>query len=344
MSGQLIVHRAGPGLTLQDEGRPGYLRQGLSRGGAADSLALSEGRALLGQGAGTLALEMAGMGGEFEATEDLRIALTGAPMRASIDGARVAWHASHLLPAGARLVLGAMEAGAYGYLHLGGGVTAAPRLGAGSAHLSAGIGGRIEPGQRLALNPDPRPGATGFKIAAEPRFEGGEVRVVPSLQTEFFTPEERARFEESTFTRDARGNRMGVRFLPEGPGFASSAGLSVLSEVIVPGDIQITGDGTPFVLMCECQTTGGYPRIGAVLPADLPKVAQCAPNGQLRFRFLTLEEGLAAETRARAERKRLGARISRLIRRPEDIRDLLAYNLVGGVTAGDDLERSAEWA
>ena len=68
MSAALMVHRTGPGVTVQDQGRPGYLALGLSRGGAADRLALSEGAALLGQSDTCAVLEMAGIGGEFEAT------------------------------------------------------------------------------------------------------------------------------------------------------------------------------------------------------------------------------------------------------------------------------------
>lgn len=339
MSRALIVHRAGPGVTVQDPGRPGYLAFGLSRGGAADRLALAEGAALLGQDDTLAVLEMAGMGGEFEATEDTRIALTGAPMRASIDGARLAWNASHPLPVGARLSIGASETGTYGYLHLGGGLTTPERLGGRSAHLAAGLGAPVTPGDRIPIGADNRPDATGMGLAVDPRFEGGSVRVVPSLQTEFFDPAELDRFEATEFTRDARGNRMGVRLLPEGAGFHSESGLSILSEVIVPGDIQITGDGTPFVLLSECQTTGGYPRIGSVLPADLPRVAQARPGTALRFLFVTLQEAVEVERRERERRKGLRNSLRPLIRDPHTIHDLLSYQLISGVTAGDDLER-----
>ena len=259
MSRALIVHRAGPGVTVQDQGRPGYLAFGLSRGGAADQLALAEGAALLGQDAGHGAVEMAGMGGEFEASEDMRVALTGAPMRASIDGARVIWNASHLLPKGARLTIGTADAGIYGYLHLGGGLRAPEQLGAQSAHLAAGIGATAQPGDHLPVGRDARAGETSMKLDPDPRFEGGTLRIVPSLQTEFFDPAEIARFEATKFHRDTRGNRMGVRIIPEGDGFHTETGLTVLSEVIVPGDVQITGDGKLFVLLSECQTTGAIP-------------------------------------------------------------------------------------
>ena len=326
MTRALIVHQTGPGLTVQDLGRPGYLALGLSRGGAADRLALAEGAALLRQDGALAALEMAGMGGSFETTQDIRIALTGAPMRATIDGTPILWNASHLLRAGERLVIGGAKAGVYGYLHLGGGLDGPGVLGAQGAHLAAGIGQAVQAGDRLAIGADTG-GPTDLVLDVDHRFGGGPVRLVPSLQTGLFPPQDIARFQSTTFRRDARGNRMGVRIQPDGAGFHAEAGLKVLSEVIVPGDVQITGDGTPFVLLCECQTTGGYPRIGAVLPSDLPRVAQAAPGAELRFQFVTLDEAVAIERQETARRATLTKHIRPLIRDPGDIDDLLSYQL-----------------
>ncbi len=336
----LIVHRAGPGLSVQDFGRPGYLAFGLSRGGAADRLALAEGAALLAQAPTLAALEMAGMGGEFEATTDMRIALTGAPMRASIDGAKVLWNASHLLPKGARLSISAAETGVYGYLHVGGGFDTQVQLGARGAHMTAGLGGFVQDGALLPVGADGGKETgkeTGLTLSAEARFGGGLVRLVPSLQTALFSAETLARFEATQFRRDMRGNRMGVRCVPEGEGFYTTSGLSILSEVIVPGDVQITGDGTPFVLMAECQTTGGYPRIGSVLPSDLAIVAQARPEEVLRFGFVTLEEAVAIERRETERRSKLRSTVRPLIRDPHSIPDLLSYQLISGVTCGDAL-------
>ena len=338
MSAQLHVHKAGPALTVQDLGRTGYLAFGLSRGGAVDRLGLAEGAALLGQGEDCAVLEMAGMGGEFEVTQDSRIALTGAQMRASIDGAPLVWNASHLLRKGARLVIGPAVEGVYGYLHMGGGIVGARILGARSAHVTAGLGQVIAEGAKLDLGPDGRATETGLCLAADTRFNGGMLRVVAGLQTGLFSADQIARFEAESFTRDSRGNRMGVRLVPEGEGFQSQAGLSVLSEAIVPGDIQITGDGTPFALLSECQTTGGYPRIGSVLPCDLPRMAQAAPGARLKFRFVSLEEALIAERAAAQSRKGLPANLTRLVRDPQDMRDLLAYDLISGVIAGTEEE------
>lgn len=334
--GEVIFYKAGPGITLQDLGRAGYLAQGLSQGGAADLLALAEGAALLGQDATLAAIEIAGSFASIEVTRPCRIALTGSPMQALSDGAALSWHASHALPAGARLDLRA-GAGGYSYLHFGGGIDGEVALGARSAHLAAGLGRMLANGDRLPLGADVGT-RTGLTFTPLPRFDGGTLRLVETPQTALFAPDARKRFTATVFRKDARGNRMGQRLVSEGAGFGLASGLSILSETIVPGDVQITGDGAPFVLMSECQTTGGYPRIGTVLPCDLPRLAQAPAGAALRFRFVTLSEAVALERAEDKRRAGLRGALRPLIRDPHDIADLLAYQLVSGVTRGDDLE------
>ncbi len=334
MSG-LIVHRISPLCSLQDKGRPGFLKQGLSQGGAADRQALAEGAALLRQNAGLAALEMAASGGEFEATGELRIALTGAPMQATIDNAPVAWNASHALQAGQRLSIGAARSGVYGYLHLGGGVDAPAFLGSRSAHLLAGIGGVVQAGDTLGTGSD-KGGPVGLVLDVADRFRGGKLRVVPSVQTSLFAADVLQRFQETGFTRGPRANRMGVEMLSQGKGFTASGQLNILSEMIVPGDIQMTGDGLPFVLLPECQTTGGYPRIATVIPCDLPIAAQAPAGAPITFEFVTLEQALVAQAQYETALAGLQKSCHPLIRDVADIADLLSYQLVSGVISAHE--------
>ncbi len=335
MSATLTIHSAGPGVTVQDMGRPGHLATGLSRGGAADILALHEGAALLGQPPDSAALEMAGMGGVFSADTDIRIALTGAPMQATLNGEALAWNASHALPAGANLAISGATRGTYGYLHVGGGIATQPVLGARSAHLAAGIGAALAAGDTLPLGAD-KPGPVGRTLDIADRFSGGTVRIVPSVQTSRFAPGDLDRFEQTDFARDARGNRVGVKMRFDGAPFAARGQLAILSEIIVPGDIQATGDGAPYVLLCECQTTGGYPRIATVIAPDLPRVAQARPGDALRFAFIDRDAGLAALRTHAQHLAGLPRAVRALVRNPHDIPDLLSYQLIGGVTAGDE--------
>jgi allophanate hydrolase subunit 2 len=333
---EIVVQSAGPGVTVQDMGRAGWLAQGLSRGGAADRLALAEGAALLNQPGDLAAIEIAGSFLGLEVTTPTRIALTGAPMRALCDGDPLVWHASHALQAGARLELSG-SAGGYSYVHFGGGIAADVILGARSAHLAAGLGQMLEPQDRLALGADSGR-RVGMTFTPLPRFNGGTLRLVETPQTRLFSQAERTRFTQTSFRKDARANRMGQRLMAEGAGFGTKGGLSILSETIVAGDVQITGDGAPFVLLSECQTTGGYPRIGTVLPCDLPRLVQAPASADLRFAFVPLPKAAELERSEGARRDTLHRNLRPLIRNPHDMPDLLAYQLVSGVTRGDDLE------
>lgn len=330
----LNILKAGPGVSVQDQGRPGLAALGLSRGGAMDTLALAEGAALLGQPDTLAALEIAGSQITLRADHDLRIALTGAPMRALCDGHALAWNASHMLAAGATLTISALKGG-YGYVHAGGGIDTPLMLGSRAAHLSAGIGRMLAPGDRLPLGADGGR-TTGMLLDPAPRFEGGIIRMVASMQTGLFDPAALDRFQATAFTRAPRANRMGQPL--NGGKVAATQGLSILSDAVVPGDIQITGDGTPFVLLAECQTTGGYPRIGTVLPCDLARLVQAPPDAVLRFRFVPLNEAVALERAEAVRRDGLRAGLRPLVRDPHAIADLLAYQLISGVTCGDDLD------
>ncbi|MFY2823502.1 biotin-dependent carboxyltransferase family protein [Ruegeria sp. MALMAid1280] len=330
----LLVHQIGPACTVQDQGRTGYLDQGLSRSGAADQLALHEGAALLGQGPDCAALEMAGMGGMFEATQPVSIALTGAPMQANIDGSPVVWNASHTLEAGQRLTVGAVMQGTYGYLHAKGGIDAPLFLGSRATHLTAKVGRAVQAGDMLPTRP--HADNVNMKLQPDERFAGGTLRVVASFQTPLFDQDTLDRFTRTVFRRGARANRMGMQLDSDGVGFAAKGQLNILSEVITPGDIQMTGTGNPFILLPECQTTGGYPRIATVLPCDLPRAAQTPAGGQIRFKFVTMDEAVALHAAYLAELARLRARVEPLVRDPHEIPDLLSYQLIGGMISATE--------
>lgn len=339
MMGQITVHSAGPAVSVQDMGRSGWSAQGLARGGAADRLALIEAAALLGQTSPAAAIEMQGMGGRFSTDCDTRFTLTGARMQAHLDGAPVPPDTVQHWPAGAMLTIGAAQAGVYGYLALAGGITSAQVLGSRAAHLAAGIGAALVAGDVLPFAADPAPRAPLLHLPVADRWHGGLIRIMAGPQTDLFPPAERARFLASQFCRSARGNRQGVRLDHAGAGFATAAGLRVTSDVIIAGDIQIGGDGAAYILLAECQTIGGYPRIGTIIPADLPRAAQAGVNAPLQFTLLDLATADATATSEAAVLAALAAQCRQLRRNLHDMTDLLGYQLISGVTAGDDLDK-----
>ncbi len=333
MTRELVVLDCGPGLTVQDRGRPGYIASGASVGGAADFDALHEGATLLNQSVGCAALEMAGSGGKFRVTKPARIALTGAAMTAQINETSIHWNCSYPLLPEDILTIGQMRKGNYGYLSVGGGIATPTFLGSRSTHLVARIGEPVRAGSKLPLGADSGQGI-GLCLTSTDRFNGGTIRILPSVQTERFSDAEISRLQNTEFTRDPRGNRMGARMAFEGAPFHADGLHSLVSEMVVPGDIQITGDGTPFVLLGECQTTGGYPRIGTVIPSDIPHIAQARPGDPIRFQMIPREQALAAYAAHQKHLQQL--KPYPRVRDPHDIPDLLAYQLISGAVSGEE--------
>ncbi|MEL7179989.1 MAG: biotin-dependent carboxyltransferase family protein [Pseudomonadota bacterium] len=335
----LTIHSAGPGLTIQDLGRPGWQAQGLPTGGAADPLALLEGAALLGINPDQAVIEMMGYGGVFSVDEGTRIALTGAVMQADVDGTQLAHNATHFLAADAKLTIRSAQKGVYGYLRLAGGIATDPVMGSRAAHLTAGIGARLQAGDTLPLGNDNDRMHAPRKLPTDDRFAGGTIRIMPGPQTDFFDQQTQDAFCAIPFRRGPSGNRQGVRLEHDGGSFSPAGGLTHVSDLIVPGDIQIAGEGVPYVLLAECQTIGGYPRIGSVIPADLPKIAQATPGTPLQFKFLTVAAADATAQSQQAQLRALTKLCQPIVRDPHDIADLLRYQLISGATPGDDLER-----
>jgi biotin-dependent carboxylase-like uncharacterized protein len=333
----LTITHAGPMVTLQDLGRPGYIAFGLSHGGAMDRLAVLEAAALLGT-APQPALELAGMGGVFEVSQPVRFALTGAPMAAQIDGAALAWNASHTLYPGAVLTIGGTVSGSYGYLIFAGGIAAPAQLGSVSAHLAAGLGARIAAGDTFALGVDVNLDRAPHILRVADRFNGGRIRLMPGSQTEQFDHDTRTRFAQTQFIRSAQANRQGVRLEQSGPSFLADHAASLMSDFITRGDVQLTGAGLPYVLMAECQTIGGYPRIGTVIAADMARVAQAPLGAAIVFEWITCDQADAAYQADAAVLANLRKVVQPLRRNPADIRDLLSYQLISGATRGDELE------
>lgn len=326
MSRHVIVERAGPAVSVQDMGRTGALGIGLSRGGAADRMAYIQGLALLGASLGTASIECAGLGGRFRFDRPTRFALTGADMRATIDGAPLETQASHNAPADSVLEISAIIKGVYGYLTLAGGIETDIEFDGRGYHRIGGFGAPLSAGDSLPLGQDTAPETPPHRLSDTKA--NGPIRVMPGPQTALFSKDVLDQFIQTTFIRSPRANRQGVRLDHDGSGFATGEQLNQVSDFISEGDVQMTGDGTPYVLLAECQTIGGYPRIGTVLPCDLHRIAQASAGDPLRFTFVTLAEAEAAWISDDAIYERLKRMMIPRVRDPHEMADLLSYELI----------------
>ncbi len=335
----LVVEEAGPATSVQDAGRFGALRYGLSSAGAMDRLSLAAANALVGQPAAAAAIEIGPLATRLRAQGGpLRLALYGASRAATAGERSVRMATSFVLRTGEALALRATRAGTFTYLAVEGGIAGTPVYGSLSVHARAGLG-----------SPIPRPLRAGDEISCaaasarvqesmlpEARPDDGPIRVVLGPQDDYFSASEIAAFLGADWRIASASDRMGYRLT--GPKLGAARGNNIVSDGIANGQIQIPGDGQPLVLLADRGTTGGYPKIAGIITADLGRFAQIPAGQPFRFAKIDIAAAQDATRRWRAEIDALPGRVAPLAAAAPSSESLLAANLAGGAVSALDTD------
>lgn len=290
------VTRAGPLCTVQDAGRPGMLRHGISASGPMDAAAFRRAGDWMG-GSGAAGIEITAAGIAFVVEgRSIGMGADGGDFALAVNGVEKAWPARVVLQEDDAVEVTPGAWGNYGYLRFDRELELPPVIGSRATNSVARIGGfdgrALRVGDVLAFGEAAARIGMGGHPRAVPRAEG-PIRVIWGLHADLFTPATRERFAASNFAVSSRIDRMGARLADPARVFAGLPMLSLVSDAIVPGDLQILGDGTPIVLLRDHQPTGGYPRIATVISADLDRFAQLRPGADVRFEPATLAKAHA---------------------------------------------------
>jgi biotin-dependent carboxylase-like uncharacterized protein len=288
---ELRVRRPGLLTTVQDLGRPGWGRFGVSPSGAMDTLALRVANRLVGNAEGAPALEVTAVGPEMECRGEVVLAIAGANLSPTLDGDPIeAWRA-YRAGDGAVLRFGARRQGARCVVAVAGGIAAPSVFGSAATDLEAGLGGLD--GRRLrggdVLDVADVPGRAELRVAHPALLRAyADPFVLRVLPGEFgIEAGGLAAFYSSRWRVSQRSNRMGFRL--DGPALPYGGG-EMLSEPIPAGTIQLPPAGLPILLMADRPTVGGYPRLAAVITADQPKAAQLWVGDEVRFSAISLAQ------------------------------------------------------
>ncbi|MDX3863729.1 5-oxoprolinase subunit C family protein [Streptomyces europaeiscabiei] len=278
----LVVVRAGALTTVQDRGRPGHAHLGVPRSGALDAPAAALVNRLVGNSPDAAVLETTLTGCSVRPRSAVTVAVGGAPCPVTVDGHPVAWGAPVRVPGGAVLDIGAARCGVRGYLAISGGVTVEPVLGSRSTDLLSGLGPPpLTDGTVLPLG---RPSRLHARVDVVPHPAPPSelvLRVTLGPRDGWFTDAALRTLTRSPYAVSSASNRIGLR--TEGPALERSRAGELPSEAMVLGAVQVPPDGRPVVFLADHPTTGGYPVIAVVHPADLPGAAQAVPGTPVRF-------------------------------------------------------------
>jgi antagonist of KipI len=316
---KMLVARAGFLTSVQDLGRAGYRQFGVSLGGALDAFALRVANLLVGneESAAGLEITLGGLqlrfadkrivawcGGEF----DVRVGSTSLP----------AGHAA-LMNADEELKFNHPRIGCRCWLAISGGIDVPKVLGSRSTDLRAGFGGfeghPLRDGDSLPLGNLRRShtvatGRISSWSAPEPWSQTASanpiLQVVRGADWDRFDLSTLQRFTSESFAVSPDSDRMGVRL--DGPELRRDNDVDLISEAVAPGTIQVPSSGKPILLLGDCQTIGGYPKIAHVITVDLGIAAQLRAGDHVRFSEVSLADAhrLLLEREGELKRFRIG--------------------------------------
>jgi biotin-dependent carboxylase-like uncharacterized protein len=293
--------------TIQDLGRNGARRFGVSTSGAMDPVALAAGNALLGNDDGAAGIEIQTFPFRLRFAADATFALTGADHDATLAGATVPSWWCRRAKAGDILSISAPRRGARVYVAFGGGIDVPRVLGSRSTHLRAEFGGMegraLQAGDVVPVGGMQREPAGRFDFGVEPpdvaingRGPSQErvltVRVMRAGEYDLFSEAMQAAFWSTTWKISARSDRGGYRLT--GGKLTLDAPVEMRSHGVVAGVVQVPPGGEPIIQMSDANTAGGYPKMAAVIQADLWRLGQAAPGSFIAFSEVSYQEAVAA--------------------------------------------------
>ncbi|MDB5665152.1 biotin-dependent carboxyltransferase family protein [Cypionkella sp.] len=298
----LSVSFTGPHVTIQDAGRPGLMRYGVPASGPMDRSSFRLANVALGNPADHPGIEISLGGLTLQCLSGaVTLALAGGGFIAETPNRTLgAWNII-TLKAGEALTIRPGPWGSWIYLAFAGNLQAKQWLGSRATHGSSGFGGgKLSTGQSLTItNAQTRPNLEGpipCPVWARPRHL---LRCTLGPQDRFFNAETLITFTTARFEMTDAFDRMGLRL--RGPALVPVEALSIPSEPILRGSVQVSGDGTATVLLSDHQTTGGYPKIATVISCDLDGFVQCRPRDAVAFQAITPQQAVEI-TRQNASR------------------------------------------
>ncbi len=281
----LVVQRTGPLAVVEDRGRPGHAHLGVPPSGALDGPALALANRLVGNEPAAAGLELLLGGTVLRTTAPCQVAVTGPPVEVRVDGRATCSHRACYLPAGATLSIGTPASGLRSYLAVSGGIDIEPVLGSRSTDLLSGLGPpELTAGDELPVGrphgPAPPDGAV-VPLSVLPDEVVVTMRLGPR---DGWFADPAAALRDPVWTVSSTSNRIGVRLEGPAPARHPARGRGELpSEPLITGAVQVPPDGPPVIFLADHPTTGGYPVLGVVDPADLPRLAQARPGSTVRF-------------------------------------------------------------
>ena len=292
-------------------GRLGYWDIGVPPSGPMDPFACRIANRIVGNAESAAALELTITGPTLIFNVDSVIALTGANMKAQLDGKDIVFWQPVTVKAGSTLKLGNIQgAGNRSYLAVKGGFDVPSYMGSKTTFTLGQFGGHagraLHGGDVLRLH---HPSTMDDSCHAAPRElipeygQHWDIKVMygPHGAPDFFTDEDIATFFNTDYEVHYNSSRTGVRLIGPKPQWAredgGEAGLhpsNLHDNAYAIGTIDFTGD-MPIILGPDGPSLGGFVCPATIVQAELWKMGQLKPGDTIRFHCISVDDAVRLE-------------------------------------------------
>lgn len=274
-----------PGLfsTIQDRGRVGYMKFGVPISGAMDSYAAKMANLLLNNQREAAVLEITQMGPKLKFHGACRISLCGADLLPKINDEAIPNYEPVPVQPGDILSFGGRKIGCRAYLGIsGGGFITEEVLESKSWYEDLTEKYHLEKEMKLHFreeNNNSKNTFTSVKTESE-YLQEKKLKVFPGPEFKLLPEKLQQLLQRQRFTID-KNNRMAVQLKEPLENNLSP----ILTGPVLPGTVQLTPSGKLIVLMRDCQTTGGYPRVLQLSEHGINTMAQKTTGENIVFRL-----------------------------------------------------------
>ncbi|MFD2518473.1 5-oxoprolinase subunit C family protein [Salinimicrobium flavum] len=283
MKAEAVILQPGLFSTIQDSGRRGLMQYGVPLSGPMDTYAAGMANLLLQNPPGTAILEITLLGPKLRFTGATSIVITGAQLSPHLNGEPLENNKAYHLSGGELLSFGKRLTGCRAYLAVKGGFRTEKVLDSRSWYsvctryekLIKGIG--LEYRSSMETLPEHHSG-----VRFDNYLSAEIVETFKGPEYDCLSEAEKKNLHERVFSVDRNNNRMGIQLQES----IENSLKPILTGPVLPGTVQLPPSGKPIVLMRDCQTTGGYPRILQLSEKGINKLTQKIAGDRFRFKIL----------------------------------------------------------
>ncbi|WP_040280091.1 5-oxoprolinase subunit C family protein [Psychroserpens damuponensis] len=278
------VLKAGLYDSIQDQGRVGVQEFGVPLSGAMDQYSAALANSILGNDGNAAVLESVAVGPHLSFSRETLICVTGADMNIVLNMQPIKNNTVYEVRANDELKFGTCQYGYRSYLAVLGGFQTREQFG--SRSMCKGITasykllkGDVLPTLKVAAHINKT--FASVKINKS-HFETYNFEVFKGPEFCLLGERQQQQLFESLFTISKDSNRMAFQL--DEP--FDNALCGMITSLVLPGTVQLTPSGKLIILMRDCQTTGGYPRVLQLTEKSINSIVQQFIGSKIAFKCL----------------------------------------------------------